>query len=115
MSKEIENKFDIKLLMVEMDEKPEISSKAAMAEIYKMDIVDKDLTSTDSIINAKEPYAGIVDEPLIKAKLENTNEMKIILKIKKSDAVANMTPSSNKSKIALVIKKSTDPSSLIIE
>jgi len=84
LSKEIENKFDLKPLIAVMHKETEISSEMASTEISEMKIVDRDSTSTDLKANSQEFYAGKVAEPVTKAKPANTNEIKIALVIKKS-------------------------------
>jgi len=85
MSKEIENKFDLKPLVAVMHKEEEINSKLASTEISESEIVDRDLISIDSKANEQQPDAEIAAEPVIEAKLENKNETEITRETSKPD------------------------------
>lgn len=87
MSKEIENKFDLKPLIATMHKEEEISSKLASTEISESEIVDRDLISIDSKANAQQPATEIATEPVIEAKLENKNETEITRETGKPDYI----------------------------
>ncbi len=87
MSKEIENKFDLKPLIAIMHKEEEISSKLAKIEIFESEIVDRDLISIDSKANAQQPATEIATEPVIEAKLENKNETEITRETGKPDYI----------------------------
>ena len=87
MSKEIENKFDLKPLIAIMHKEEEISSKLASTEISESEIVDRDLISIDSKANAQQPATEIAAHPVIEAKLENKNETEISRETGKPDYI----------------------------
>ena len=87
MSKEIENKFDLKPLVALMHKEEEIHSKLASTEISESEIVDRDLININSKANIQQPVAEITAEPVIEAKLENKNETEITQETSKPDYI----------------------------
>jgi cell division septation protein DedD len=85
MSKEIENKFDLKPLVAVMHKEEEINSKLSNTEILESEIIDRDIVSIDLKADAQQPTAEIAAEPVIEATLENKIETEIYRETNKPD------------------------------